>query len=546
MRRRVIAIGLDSFDPDLLARFMDAGELPNLRRLRDAGVYCRLENSVRYAGGEAPLSNTESCWVAFQTGVSPRSTGCWSSVRYDPVRYMATSDAKASGYDYKEFPPFFALGDDYRVAAFDLPSSAVCAGVNGIQIVGWGGHFPFVERGSQPAGLLDEITARYGKNGILYKDYGVFWNPRYARWLERELVESIRTRTQICEDLLAREPWDLFIAGFGEPHSAGHDLLFASDRSNPVHSAWKGDHDPLLRVYTEIDSAIGRIAEKAPEDACLMCFSVHGMEGNYTDLNNYFQLPELLYRFNFPGRIGFADGDPKQPLGPPFLTGRHWYWFGEVWRRRYVRSAWLRRIQSLLPGWLVWPASQDFLFPYTRDWFGPEVGWIPAVWYSKAWPRMRSFALLAFAEGQIRINLKGREANGLVAPEDYGAECDRISDFLRRVVNPRTGRPWVRDVVRTRTGSPLNDDPRLPHADLIVVYDSVPADVIDSPDVGRIGPVPYYRTGGHRASGFMLARGPGIESGITLPQADVFDLAPTILHLLGAPVPSAMEGSSLF
>ena len=39
---RVLAIGLDSIDPDLLQRWCDAGDLPVLRRLRDRGMHGRL------------------------------------------------------------------------------------------------------------------------------------------------------------------------------------------------------------------------------------------------------------------------------------------------------------------------------------------------------------------------------------------------------------------------------------------------------------------------------------------------------------------------
>jgi predicted AlkP superfamily phosphohydrolase/phosphomutase len=143
----------------------------------------------------------------------------------------------------------------------------------------------------------------------------------------------------------------------------------------------------------------------------------------------------------------------------------------------------------------------------------------------------------------VRINLRGREAAGIVRADDYDAECARVTEFLRRARHGRTGRPLIREVLRTRRSAD-DDDPRHPHADLVVVFEEDPVDVVDSPDVGRIGPVPFYRTGGHTARGFAIATGPAIAPGGRLPDCEVVDLAPTILEMLGAPVPGHYDGRS--
>jgi hypothetical protein len=80
---------------------------------------------------------------------------------------------------------------------------------------------------------------------------------------------------------------------------------------------------------------------------------------------------------------------------------------------------------------------------------------------------------------------------------------------------------------------------------LIVFYDSEPTDVVDSPTFGRIGPVPYGRTGGHVNRGFALVNAERYQPGSTLAQGRVSDLAPTMLALLGAPVPDYCEGAPL-
>jgi predicted AlkP superfamily phosphohydrolase/phosphomutase len=157
---------------------------------------------------------------------------------------------------------------------------------------------------------------------------------------------------------------------------------------------------------------------------------------------------------------------------------------------------------------------------------------------------MKAFALPSFSEGYVRLNVKGREAHGTVDPSDYDRALEEISDDLRRVTDPRTGGPAVRDVVRTRRDAfrPLRDEVRPADADLIVMWTGTPVDVVDHPKAGRIGPVPFKRSGSHVHRGFFLAVGQGLPAGIVVSERHALDLAPSVLALMGAPIPSHFEG----
>ena len=67
-------------------------------------------------------------------------------------------------------------------------------------------------------------------------------------------------------------------------------------------------------------------------------------------------------------------------------------------------------------------------------------------------------------------------------------------------------------------------------------------DVVDHPAAGRIGPVPFKRSGSHVHRGFLMAPEPGVGAGARLPEAHALDIPPTILTLLGAPVPAHFDG----
>lgn len=534
MSSPVIAIGLDAAEPVLVERWMDSGKLPTLSRLRDQGVYTRLAN-FDYCRAEAACTS-------FLTGCSPWRTGRWAPFKFTGSSYAVEN---RQAYEFDEYPPFYALGDDYRVAIFDLPQTRLNDRVNGIQVLGWGAHSPRTKRTSVPGGLLEDLTARHGEHPTYEKDHVVLWDQPAMKWLNEGLQTGIARRARICRELLQRERWDLFLTYFGEPHSAGHFFWHLSESDHPLHAPGPSDANPLLEVFQAMDKGLAEMLTAAPADARVVLFSDHGMEANSTDLPSLVFLPELLYRWNFPGQFGLEPGgagDPPAPVRP--RQGRSWT--DEVWSRKYDRNPLTRAMRRRLPVKFFHYAIERRLGINTVP-LCPEdcrLGHQPPMWYHPAWPAMKAFALPSFSEGYIRINLRGRERDGIVAPEDYDRVCDEVEALLRGMRDARTGTPMVQRVVRPRTDA-TRDDPKLPDPDLLVLWTAQPTDVVDTP-CGRIGPVPYQRTGSHVERGFLLASGPGIDDASVPQDAHALDLAPTILSLMDAPLPAHLEGRPLF
>lgn len=546
-REPIVAIGLDAADPKLMEQWMSQGHLPNISQLRQQGTYSRLHNCVNYQDTTAEFSSTEPLWVMMATGCLPDKTGFWDTVTYDPDTYKVGCDAVYGGYDYQEYQPFYALGEEYRVAAFDVPVTRVCSEVNGVQVTGWGGHHPFYPSESQPPQLLPEIVAQYGTNPVYRKDNGIWWDKNYFNWVTESVAQSITARSKICCDLLQKESWDLFIAGFGETHTLGHDLYNLSQPDHPLHehtNQLDEIGDPMLEGFQQVDRAIGEIVAAAPENAHIMVFAVHGMGANHTDLLSMMLLPEIMYRINFPGKaaLGYAKSDRTAP--PVITKNIRGGWSAEVWRQVYEAN-------PILKFWETWThkkflrgSKNGLLSPYPLLEQNVELGWMPAMWYSPLWSSMKAFALPAYADGHIRINLKGRDRNGVVEPEEYDAVCAEITDILYRLKDGRSGKLLVKQVVRTRK-SPSDNNPRLPDPDLVVIWHTITTDLVDSPDVGRIGPITYNRPGGHREHGFLIAKGPRITSGSELLEGRAVDVGATILDLMGAEIPDYFDGKSL-
>ncbi len=78
--RRVIVLGFDGLDPDLAARWMREGKLPNLAALRDAGTFQPLATT------HPPISPV--AWATFLTGVLPGKHNIYDFLARDRHTYL--------------------------------------------------------------------------------------------------------------------------------------------------------------------------------------------------------------------------------------------------------------------------------------------------------------------------------------------------------------------------------------------------------------------------------------------------------------------------
>jgi predicted AlkP superfamily phosphohydrolase/phosphomutase len=121
-----------------------------------------------------------------------------------------------------------------------------------------------------------------------------------------------------------------------------------------------------------------------------------------------------------------------------------------------------------------------------------------------------------------------------------------LSQALYQLKDARTGTPMVKNIIRTRQALDTCSPDKLPDADLVIIWqDEHITDTVESPDVGRIGPVPYHRTGSHRSDGFVMVQGSAISHESIQSAGHALDLAPTILEMMGASIPQHMEGNPL-
>ena len=524
---RVLVIGLDGFELTYAQQLIDEGRLPVIAGRLRAGANVRLEHG--------PATRTGLAWEHFWSGASPEAARRAAAVELDGARYAAWAEGA-------RFPPFFE-GLAMSPLVFDTPYADLSLTPSTRGVVAWGCHDPgLTGAASNPPELVEALDARIGPYPAPEWMYRSPWPSGDATHAMADaLVAGIEARGRATAWLFAEHvtDWDFGIVVSSELHSAAEGFWHGVDPTHPLHDhpAAGAASDALRDVYDAIDRFVGVVTDAVEADVVVLV-SMNGMGANHSDVPTMALLPELVFRWATGRRLlEPPEAWRARPTAVPPARGdlggfdRAWYpSLGPT--HAPSRTQPLRRVAQLLPAPIhrAVSARRSGRRELGRAPGHQSIEWQPAAWYQPSWKDMRAFALPSFYDGRIRVNVRGREANGLVEPADYVAVCDELEALVRRCVNPRTGASVVASVER-----PGGDDPRSvvsSGADLVVVWEPG-VFAFDHPQLGLIGPLPYRRTGGHTGRhGFASVAAPGVAPGDHGIAAS-FDVAPTLLDLAG-------------
>jgi predicted AlkP superfamily phosphohydrolase/phosphomutase len=531
---KVLAINLDGYEESLGRELMLAGQMPHLARL--AG------RSGRFFLDHGSDLRTGLAGEHFATGLSPELARRWAAVHFDKDSYTAWQEGTS-------LTPFPAQLKARTVVVdpsyFDLDRAPRVQG-----IVNWGAHDPGVASSSHPDSILAEARERFGDYPARDWIYGAPWSSEdLSREMGDRLAESVRVRTEIALWLLAERlpEWDLGIVTVSEAHSAIEGLWHGVDSSHPLHGvpSSRAAGAGVREVYVEIDNLIGRLDAAFPE-AAKVVFSMHGMGPNTGDVATMLLLPELMYRHAF-GRSSFR----REGSSAPGLNGCPMLAEGETW------DSWIPAGIEDQQHSILWQIGAKVLPERLKRILRPALAespqhdggttshsldWMPAARYQHYWHKMPAFALPSFYDGRIRINLKGRERHGIVEPDDYQKTCESLVALLNRCTDPVTGEKVVGDVELPNRTDPAKLGPT--EADIVFVWHGATLG-FDHPELGRIGPAPYRRTGGHTGKqGFAFVEAGGMTPG-DYGMRSAYDVVPTLFQLLGETPSGVLSGTTL-
>lgn len=500
-RPRVLLVGLDATEVTLIEKWIDRGDLPHLAALKQRGAFGRMGSTAELNG---------SPWVSFQTGVHPGDHGYHNFLLWNAQKMRHDRP----NHDWPGTVPFWrdlSNQGPYTVAV-DVPDTFPGENFHGFEIGSWAGHYLMCPTYTMPPDRAKDLQRRYGKTPMPMETAG-FLTAQELLGIRDAMLRVTETQTKLHEELLQSEPWDLFITAYGTTHRAGHQLFTDTGVAGEIPSHLREAFDDALRqVYIAADAALGRMLMLIDDDTTVMVFACHGMTDNRTLATH---LPEMVRRI-----VEDDDGSSHEQAGEakPGLTKR---------LRNVVPLSWRSAVKNRLP-----QAWQDALTLFWRT-------------SQENWAQTPVFCVLPDLQGFVRVNLVGRERDGIVQPgEEYEQWLQKVTEGLKTFVDDDTGEPIVARIKRPRDFYPQGKrNDALP--DLIVDWPPrVAADFrsMSSPRYGRIrtmldGKAPEGRSGHHWYDGWILIAGKHVEPGSTLEGVHALDLAPTLYALYGLTPP---------
>ena len=376
-------------------------------------------------------------------------------------------------------------GDHVRreVLVIDVPDIPLISGLKGRQLAGWGEHSVSGPQAGPPD--LAEHLLRLAGPPIQTNE-----RQRGGRWRDRrvlpQILERVERKAGLCRELLTERPADIVLVGFGDTHAVGHRFGKYETEGDPLA-------DAVLEVYRSLDSELGRLIEQ------------------FDTAPNVFVLADSGIREGQP--LGTVMDELCRVLGYKAL--RNPARANPVGTR--VRTALTPVLSSRSRA-----ALREERFLGNTDWSRTSVFVIPSTY-----------------TGYLRVNLVGREPEGIVTPgSEYGEVLGRLTSDLELLEDGATGEPVVASI--TRTTEVFGGEPPLRLPDLFVEFRpcSLPQRIVHPRATVLRRRGGDLRDNSHTRRGLVLASGPDIEPRGVVSDISPHEVTPLFRAALGEPLTS--------
>lgn len=517
LARRVLVIGLDGATFNIIEPLVAQGRLPTLARLMREGAHAPLRSTIQ--------PSSEQAWASFMTGVQNGKHGVFSFVRRRPASYEFEY---ISGRNVRAPALWDILSDRGRpTITVNVPMTYPPHPVNGVLI---GGLMSPGERSrfTYPDGIYDELCQAVGGYIINVDIERGDLAPEEEERLVAQVYEMTRLRTAATLHLAHTRPWDLLTVVYAAPDRVSHKFWKYMDPAHPLYTAEGAARfgQVIPRVYEAMDAAVAELlADLADEQTTVLILSDHG----FGPMRKAIYLNKWLAQHGYLAYQATATSPARRARTAFIKTMRR--------ALRWVDNpalSWLKaRAFELLPG-LKGELFSSMTFAQVD------------------WARTRAYAVGTM--GNIFLNVRGREPAGIVAP---GAEYEQVRDQLMvdlaTLADDTTGEPVFNAIYRREAlyhGPYQEEAPDIvclkdaryhvaavdwrTHQDDRVLVPLQPGELLFAADISAQ----------HELDGILIAWGIGVSQDKRLAGAQIVDLAPTILQLLGEPVPAEMDGVS--
>ena len=403
----VLAIGIDAAESTLVRQMIEQNELPALASVLADGKWLEVRSPSLIGSG--------CVWPTFLTGEEPTVHGIYSEWKWLPKTMSLRR------YEGHQLTPFWKslAQQEVSIGVFDVPFAPPVGITSGFEVCEWWAH------DSTAAGL--RVGPDETRSLVLESPPHPLASNRFftvtpestnnVAELAAACCEGARLRGSLARRLISERTPQLSLVVFPEVHHAGHQLWHTVARNHPIYAGRENNgasFEGLLKnVHRAIDEQIGELITGADT---VMVFALHGMRP----------------AFGFPAFLGplLCERGFSQlsTLGSQSWTSRAQSAFATIKRNAPVP---LKKLYyQAMPSTVTYKLARPTMLP------------------AYDWQNTRAFSLPTDQYGWIRVNLNGREAEGIVATDEYDGLCAELEEMLL-TLRSENGEALVQDVVRT-------------------------------------------------------------------------------------------------
>ncbi|WP_330631602.1 alkaline phosphatase family protein [Halocatena halophila] len=492
---------------------IDAGCLPVFDRLIEDDVIPNIQ-SICENGAVGPLSSqippwTPSAWPSMYTGVNPGKHGTFGFVDYDGYDWHVVSA------DHVREHAMWTLLEEHDLSSVvvNVPVTHPPDEIDGAIIPGFiGPEHP----DSHPTGILEDVMDEIG-------EYRVY--PKYERddqeWTDSEKMDEYTSLVRMHGEAFR------YLEGEFEP-----DFGFVQfQKTDTVFHEFLGDWEKVKQVYAETDRQVGKLLEECDAEQVFLA-SDHGM-GPYD--KQEFRVNEFLHDEGYVETTQGGKGMPSwNPIRSQLREGEN----EETWEpnifERFAATIAKHGFTASRVGKSLRSIGLDSLIkPYVPDNVARTASEQVDFPASTAYMRAR-------VELGVRINLKGREPEGVVPKSEYEDVRSELIDLLKGVQTPE-GEPMFETV------APREEYYNGEFTESAVDIVTVPKDFEYFISAQLLGEQfgPPTEPWNHKLDGVFAAMGEGIDETASLEDAHLYDVAPTIMAAMGIQYSDRMDGRVL-
>ncbi len=286
---KILVLGLDCAAPELLFGYED---LPNIRRLMDAGAYGCLESVI------PPI--TVPAWMCMTTSQDPGTLGIYGFRNRADHSYDGLKIAGARSITAPAIWDHLAR-EGKRSIIVGIPPGYPPRRINGISVSCF--LTPDTDKNifTHPPELSEKIRGLVGHYPV---DVQGFRTDNKA-WLRDEIFAMSRVQFQVVRHLLATEPWDYFhFVDIGQDR-IHHGFWKYHDPLHVLHEPDSPFRDTIHDYYRHIDAEIGQVLELLSDDTIILVVSDHGaqrLDGGFC-VNEWLVREGLLVLKNYPTEV---------------------------------------------------------------------------------------------------------------------------------------------------------------------------------------------------------------------------------------------------